>query len=272
MTVETHVRQALDRVRDEQAVVTEKQTAYGRFVREIEQLSVDTPSGTQATRQATAGQQTTAGSVATMQSSGTGGSDRCERVREQFATTVRPHSTADVDDGETLLEAIAAELSEQVAVALAPQNATVGFTAGIKNGVLSEVTQRRSELRAMERALDREAESLVEATDTLDDVLGWIVEVNETPLTELGFEALRARHDRLDEFREECATVARDRQSVLRATTTGDGEAGIAHQDLAACLYDAFPVAYPILSTVARVIEVCDRCQRAIRAHLVRRV
>ncbi|EMA53190.1 DUF7260 family protein [Halococcus salifodinae] len=269
MTVETHVEAALDRVRDERAVVTEKQTAYGQFVREIEQLSVDTPSSTQATRQ------TTAGSIATMQAGGAGGvggSDRCEEVREEFAATVRPHSTADVDDGETLLEAIAAELSEQVAMALAPRNATVGFTAGLKNGVLSEITQRRSELRAMAGALDREAESLDEAKGVLDDVLGWIVEANETPLTELGFDELRSRHDRLAEFRDRCDGLARDRQSVLRATTTGDGEAGIAHQELVACLYDAFPVAYPILSTVARVIEVCDRCQQAIRTHLVRRV
>ena len=98
----------------------------------------------------------TTGPVATMHSTLSGSSKSRKQVRELFAETVRPHSTAAVEDSETLLETIVAELSDQVAVALAPQNATTGFTAGLKQGVLSEAAQRRQELRAMKRALDRE--------------------------------------------------------------------------------------------------------------------
>jgi hypothetical protein len=265
MTVETHVEQALARVREEQVAIEGKQTAYKHFVSGVEKTSVE-PSTTQH------GLQTTTGPVATMHSTPSGRSESRKQVRELFADTVRPHSTADIADTESLPETIAAELSEKIAVALAPQNVTTGFTSNLKNGILSEVAQRQHELRAMERALDREEESLVGAKDVTDEVLQWIVDVNETRLTELDFEALRVRHDRLDGFHDHCATVVRERQSLLHATTSADGKAGIAQQELVKCLYVAFPVTYPVLSTVVRVEQVCDECQRAIRDHLVRRV
>ena len=73
------------------------------------------------------------------------------------------------------------------------------------------------------------------------------------------------------EFHDRCETVARERQSLLHATTSADAQVGIAHQELVTCLYVAFPVAYPVLSTAVRVEQVCEECQRAIRDHLVRR-
>jgi hypothetical protein len=265
MTVETHIQQALDRVREEQDAIDGKQTAYKRFVSGVEKTSTDPPTTQRGDLQTTS-------PVATMSSTPSGGSKNRERVRELFSKTVSPRSTADIDDPETLLETIAAELSDQVAVALAPQNATTGFTAGLKQGVLSEAAQRRRELRAMGRALDRERASLVAAEDTIDEILEWIVDANETALTELGFEALRARHERLDEFHDRCGTIARERQPLLHASTSADAQIGIAHQELMKCLYVTFPVAYPVLSTVVRVEQVCDECQRAIRDHLIRRV
>jgi hypothetical protein len=266
MSIETHTEWALDRVREEQGAVDGKQTAYGRFVRAVQNISVETPTENRGSLQ------TTAGLVATMHSATSGESDRSKQVRELFADMVRPHSTADIEHSETLLETIAAELSDQLAVALSPQNATAGFTAGVKNGVLSEAAQRRRELRAMEYALDREEASLVEAKDAFDDVLQWIIEANETRLLTLDFEALRTYHDRLDKFHARCETVTRKRQSLLHATTSAEGQAGISQRELVECLYVAFPVRYPVLSTVVRVEQVCNRCQRALRDHLVRRV
>lgn len=262
MTVDTHVEQALDRVRDEQVAIEGKQTAYKRFVSGVEQISVE-PSTTHSFQTAT-------GPVATMHSTSSGTSRK--QVRELFDDTVRPHSTADIDDTETLLETIATELTDQIAVALAPQNATTGFADGLKSGVLSEAAQRQHELQAMERALDREEASLVGGKDETDEILQWTIEANETALTELGFEALRTRYDQLDGFRGRCEAIVQERQSLLHATTSVDGQTGIAHQQLVDCLYVAFPVAYPVLSTVLRVEHVCDECQQAIRDHLIRRV
>ena len=214
----------------------------------------------------------TTGPVATMHSTLSGSSKSRKQVRELFAETVRPHSTAAVEDSETLLETIVAELSDQVAVALAPQNATTGFTAGLKQGVLSEAAQRRQELRAMKRALDREEASLVEAKDTIDEVLEWIIATNETALTEFEFVTLRARHELLGQFRDQCETTAQERQLLLHSTTSAEAQAGIVHHELMRCLYVAFPVTYPILSTVVQVEQICDGCQCVVREHLVRRV
>lgn len=265
MTVNTHIQQALDRAREEQDAIEGKQIAYRRFVSSVEKTSTETLTTQRG------GLQTTTSPVATASLTPSAGSKSRKQVRELFADTVRPHSTADIEDAETLLETIAAELSDQIAVALAPQNATEGFAVGLKNSILSEAAQRRRELRAMERALDREETALNEAKDTIDEVLQWIVEANETQLTELGFEALRARHDRLDEFYDQCETIARERQSLLHATTSADAQVGIVHQELVKCLYVAFPVTYPVLSTIVRIEQVCDECQRVVRDHLVRR-
>lgn len=266
MTIDTHIQQALDRVREERDAIEGKQTAYKRFVSGVETISADPMAPSQG------GHQTTGGPIATMHATPPSNSTSQAQVRERFAETVCPHSTADIDDPETLLETIAAELTDQIAVALAPQNATTSFAAGLKNSVLSEATQRQSELRAMKNALDREQASLVRATESIDEVLQWIVDANETALTDLDFEALRTRYDRLDGFHGQCETVARERQSLLHATTSADGKAGIAHQELINSLYAAFSVAYPVLSTVVRIEQVRNQCQRAIRDHLVRRV
>lgn len=100
MTVKTHIEQALARVRDEQVAIAEKQTAYKQFISEIEQLAVESASKPRGALQ------TTTGSVVTMHATGASGSDGCKRVREIFADTVRPHSTADVEDSGTLLETL----------------------------------------------------------------------------------------------------------------------------------------------------------------------
>jgi hypothetical protein len=263
MTVETHIQQAIDRVHEEQTATDGKQEAYKRFVTGVEEVAVETPTAQRG------GLRT--GPAATVAASSSGGSKSREQVRELFAETVRPHSTADVDDPETLLETIGVELSEQVAMALAPRNMT-GFTTNLKQGVLSEAAQRRHELRAMEHALDREEASLAAANDSMSEVLAWIVDTNETALTDCGFEALQARHERLDGFHDRCGTIARERQSLLHATTSADAQAGIAHQELMNCLYDGFPVACPVLSTLVRIEQLCNECQRSVRNHLIRRV
>lgn len=70
----------------------------------------------------------------------------CRRVRRAFEETVRPHSTADVENGEPLLESVRAD---------------------------------------------------------------------ETPLSALGFETLRCRHETLADHRERCQRLADRRQAFL---------------------------------------------------------
>lgn len=260
MPVETHVDRARTRAEAEREAIEAKAEAFEAFCDRVSVVrAVSAPAATGAT--ATAGTQLRTDSA---------GEDRCRAVRTAFAETVRPHSVADVDEAEPLLETVREELTDAVAVALAP---TTGarFTAELKRMVLAETRARRAETAALREALDRERTHLREATETVDEVTAWLAEADETPLSDLGFDALEARHDRLAGHRTRCERLARDRQGFLRETTTEAGDAGIRHRDLVPYLYRDFPVDHPVLATAARLDDVCSDCQQAVRDHLVRR-
>lgn len=187
-----------------------------------------------------------------------------------FAETIRPHSVADLDDPESLLETIREEFTDAVAVALAPTT-EASFTPELKQMVLAEAQSRRAEATALQNALERENTHLNEAAAAVDDIIGWIVNANETPLIDLGFDALQQRHEILASHRASCEDVARDRQEFLKETTNNGVDAGVRHRSLIPYLYQDFPVDHPVLATVATLDETCEECQRTVRDHLVRR-
>jgi len=284
--VETHVHRARDRAGSEAEAFEARVDAYERFHDRVADVPADPSTadiptdattaraGRTAPATRTAGTTTSsagpAGSSGTQRFVGASTVDRCETVRTAFAETVLPESVADVEDAEPLLETIRTELSEQVAVALASTTGTT-FSSEVKRGVLAEAESRKREAAVVRRALDREASSLDAAATLVDDVTTWIEEADETPLSELGFDALRERHRQLSAFRDRCDGTVRDRQSTLRATTSYELEAGVRHRAVVDFLYVDFPVDYPVLSTAARLDATCRSCQRAVRDHLVRR-
>lgn len=260
MAVETHVHRARERVAAEREVVAGKREAFATFRDRVDEIPADGgPEG--------AGPVLAAGPPLHERSSTGGG---CRAVREAFAKTVRPNSVADEDDAEPLLETLRAELTDAIALALAPTTETA-LTDELAAMIHSETASRQSEAALLERALEREAAQLASAERTIDEVTGWIVEADETPLRDLGFEGLRARHRRLSRHRERCGDLASERQSFLAATTGQGDDGAVGHRDLAEYCYASFPVDYPVLSTVATLVETCQHCQRAVRAHLVAR-
>jgi len=261
MTLQTRIHDAGTRVRNEQDAVEAKLDAIDRFIDRVEGC---TPGPTPAS---SGGVATTVG---TLSQHGRGGGDTCETVRQAFAETVRPHSLDDVEETESLQETIQVELSESIAVALAPTTNT-GFTPKLKRAVLAETRARRAETEALRRALQREADEVADARAEVDEVVEWVVAADETPLTELGFEELRHRHERLETYRDRCETVAKRRQSFLAGATNNGLEAGIDHRRLGPYIYRDFPTDHPVLTTVARLDDACRECQRAVRDHLVRR-
>lgn len=80
-----------------------------------------------------------------------------------------------------------------------------------------------------------------------------------------------ARHDIYSTHRERCGDVLGDRQAVLDGRSC-EGEVVLSHRGLVEGLYAGFPIGYPILATSARLIELCEEWQRAVRAHIVRRI
>jgi len=110
------------------------------------------------------------------------------------------------------------------------------------------------------------------AGETVEEITGWIVDTDETPLTDLGFQGLRRRHEALARHRDRCEELATQRQEFLERTTSRSAEAGIRHRSLVPHLDQEFPMDHPLLVTVARLDDACAECQRAVRRHLVRRV
>ncbi|WP_425499739.1 DUF7260 family protein [Halorarum halobium] len=119
------------------------------------------------------------------------------------------------------------------------------------------------------RALEREAARLEDAGAVVDEITTWIAATDETPLSALDFDDLRARHETLAAHRERCAGLVRQRQAFLGSATSRGGEIGVSHRSLIPSVYRDFPVDHPLLATVARVDRTCAECQRAVRSHLV---
>lgn len=261
-SVETHVDRAAARVREERTALESKGAAYEAFVRRVAAVPAESaPSGQPGAAVATGTQFRTEAR----------GSDRCRAVREAFAETVRPHSVADVDDAESLSTTIRNELTDAVADVLAPTTDAV-FTPETKRAIVAEARTQRAGVAVTERALDREAASLDDAAAVVEAVTSWVAGAERTPLSELGFDALRNRHRTLAAHRERCEAAVADRQTFLRESTGRTAAVEVGHRALARYLYQELPVKYPVLSTVTRFDGVCESCQRAVRAHLVRRV
>ena len=262
MALDTYIEQARTRARSEQEAIDEKLRSYETFIRRGQELQPNQTPSSMA-------RLTTAGG-ATYLSADASNSDGCRTVRTIFAETIRPHSVADVDGTESLLETIREEFTDEIAVALASTTAA-SFTPELKQMVLAEARSRRSEATALQNALEREDEHLTDADETVDDIIDWIVDANESPLTDLGFDALQQRHETLASHRDRCEEVARDRQMFLQKTTNNGIDAGVRHRSLIQYLYQDFPVDHPVLATVAALDDTCRECQRTVRNHLVRR-
>lgn len=262
MVVDTYIEQARTRARSEQEAIAEMRDAYKAFIRRVQkQQPEQTPSS--------AAGLTTAGGVTHLSADGSC-TDGCRSVRRAFVETIRPHSVADIDQTESLLETIREEFTDAIAVALAPTTEAL-FTPNLKQMVLAEAQSRRAEATALRKALEREEAHLDDASDAVDDMVAWIVDANETPLTDLSFDTLQQRHETLASHRDYCKEVARDRQEFLQKTTNNGVDAGVRHKSLMPYLYQDFSVDHPVLATVTTLDETCQECQRTVRDHLVRR-
>ncbi len=257
MTVETHLNRARELVASERTTIADKHDAFGSFTERVSDLSAGGPQVEQV------GQAVAGGISAKSVGHGT---DQRERVRSAFAETVGQYTGAG-----SVLASLQQELGEEVALALAPTT-NASFTPQLQQQLLSRITAREQELVVTDSALERELNSVEEHLEAVDSAVTWLVETDETPLSEVGFDTLQSRHEQLDEFRQVCIERTESRQELLAATTSQSGRVGVSHRSLVGSLYEDFPVDYPVLATIARLLDVCDKAQQAVRAHLARRV
>ncbi len=253
-------------VGDERDHIDEMLAAFDRFADGVRRLPTESPSP--SARSTTFGTGPP-GSISAAVGGRSASDDTTRRVRSLFAETVCPYSIEDVDEPEPLLVTIREELSPEIALAVAPSTDRV-FTTDLQAAICSAVDQSQAELRAMRQGLDTEADSLRAADDLRRELADWIDD--RPPCSELGFEALSRRHERLADFRQQCDALAADRQSTLHGTTNHTATASLSHSTLVEYLYQPLPVDYPVLSAVAHLTDYCESRQRTVRRHLTQRV
>jgi len=251
---------AIERAASERDRIEEKVAAFGEFRERV--VDVSTDASGRGSRSARSGQ--SAGGTLAVGTTASSSADGAATVREAFGETVLPYADAD-----SMQEAMADELSPELTAALSP--AAGGFSTGLKRQLVSQADQRRTECRLLADGIEGERDRVREIADELDEILDWLATADETPLLQLGFEELRARHDRLDGFRETCDRLAAERQAAIRETRN-DGLTGIREAELIDHLYGEFGDAHPVLADLAEIDALLADCQRAVRKHLSARV
>ncbi|MUV90230.1 hypothetical protein GJ629_10290 [Halapricum sp. CBA1109] len=257
MSVETTVDRARERVARERTWTAEKRTAIESFREVVADFETGLPVGGQAV-----------GGPTTVATQSTTGGASVSAVLDAFEEHVGQYSGDHDDRTESVHAAVAEELSDEVAVSLCGGDSAGVLTPPLKQAILSTATKRLGELGVTVRALDREADSLSRAGETMDDVVDWLVEHNPTPLTDLGFDALRERHETLADHREALDALARRRQETVRSVTGGPEQVGIEHRVLIEYVYADAAADYPVLATAARFDDLCANAQRTVRRHL----
>jgi hypothetical protein len=261
MTVDTYIGAARARVRAEQEAIDAKRDAFETFIKRVEEISIEQPTASSI------GMTTTVG---TQQRSTQTTDSGCRKVLTAFADTIRPHSIEDIDTDEPLLETIRTEFTDSIAVALAPAT-EASFTPELKQALVAETEARRTEATVFNQALDREMDQLDRADNIVDRITGWLDRSREPPVSAIGFNALKLRHETLDNHRSRCDEFAQHRQEFFEETTNNGIKAGIRHRQFIPHLYGELPVDHPVLATVAQLDAACKKRQRAVRDQLTRR-
>ncbi|MFC6719621.1 hypothetical protein ACFQGT_13465 [Natrialbaceae archaeon GCM10025810] len=233
------------------------------------QLRLVRPLSTERARARKGGSSADGSGAATAANSIESTPDRRARVRRLFAETILPHSTEEATD-DPLERVIAVEFTEDVATAL---TAPAGrFTPELKSTILERIAHKRRRAVALERALRAEARSLRRASEPIDEIVDWLRATAERSLVRCDFDDLRAKHERLESFRDRLRSIAVDRQDQLHRRSGATGSIGVRHRTLCPHLYGGLSSQYPVLATTARLYGICAGCQRSVRDHLTRRV
>ncbi|UPV99738.1 hypothetical protein M0R88_14610 [Halorussus gelatinilyticus] len=251
---------AVERAASERDRIEEKVAAFGEFRERVADVPAD--AGGRGSRTARSGR--SAGGTLAVGTTASSSADGTATVREAFGETVLAYADAD-----SMQEAMADELSPELTAALSP--AAGEFSTGLKRQLVSRADQRRKECRLLADGIEGERERIRAIADEFEGILDRLATADETPLLQLGFEELRARHDRLAAFRETCDRLATERQAAIRETRN-DGLIGIREAELIAHLYGEFTDSHPVLADLAELDALLADCQFAVRKHLCARV
>lgn len=253
--VAVHVREATSLLTEECERLRAERDAFEAFTRRVATLETSEAS---AAVPATGGITTTATALP---------DDGLEEVREAYRETVMAVPHYEADYGEPLVDSVAAEFGEDVAVAVVDGGR---LTPQLKSALLEGSREAQRSRTALRSSLEAEAESLERSAAELAEVDAEREAIaDRAPLPERSFEALEADWRRLGELADRCRGVVAERQATLRdrSPTTPPTV-----PDLQAYLYDDLSVDYPVLADASALVEAVESARSRLLRSLTRRV
>ena len=248
--------------RDERRRTERQRRGFERFRRTVAETETVDIGGVGV---ATGASSTTGPSSVGWTASASTATDGCRRVRAAFEESVLPH----VDDASGGVHAaIAAELSGEVAVALAAEGGGNRFTDPLRRAVLDCVDQRLAESRVMLRVLERELSSLDDAIEVVKRVAASLPSVDKSDRLLCADAELWARRRRTTALEADLDEAIQERQSTLDTVTASDVKAGIGHDAVVEYLFGDRETTYPALDGLARTVRECRRRRDVIDAAL----
>lgn len=246
------IADAIHAADSESDILDSEQTAYRRFVGQLD--GIDVADSESATATGISEMQTIAVEPMSVDVS-------LKAAREAYRETVMGTPHYDSEYGESLREHVAIEFGSAVATQFADGHAlTPLLRRSLRDGA-DKAIQQRSELL---KSLKSERRSLRRCQDTLVDVQACLNEIH-TRLDEEPDATIRCEIDtRLATLESECETVLARRQQHI------DTRSGILLTDdntgFAEYLYDDLDSYFPILAAVTECIETIRTCRiRSLR-------
>lgn len=251
--VKARLTAAAKRVATERQRTADELEALRAFDRKVRSIAVDSPTADSGGSTATA---VTVGTPAT----GVG----LKNVRRAYEATVMdvPHYSEEY--GDSYAESLRGEFSPSIASALIDGQR---LDNRCKQAVLSAAADSRTRRESLLETLETEAESLATAMETLVDIEAELPTLAVETDTDKSFGALDARRARLGVLEETCNEILERRQHAIfeqRQTFVLPNDA----PDIAKYIYQECPFDYPVMSSVAvlvnRIGNLRDRIERAM--------
>ena len=189
-----------------------------------------------------------------------------DSVTDAYRETVMAVDHYAADYGEPLGANLAAELGEDLAVAVVDGDR---FTPPLQSALVEASREASQHRAAFLRTLEDEATALAGAAERLEALEAERSSAAGASLTDRSFEELVAVWEELGEVADRVRTVAADRQAAIRsrsaAGTPGDLE-------LHEYLYDSLPVTHPVLAEAARLLEGVETARSRVLRAITQRV
>ena len=188
-------------------------------------------------------------------------------VTDAYRETVMGVDHFEAEYGEGLATNVSAELSPEVAAALADEERLTPQLRGALVTQAREAAVRREELLD---ALDGEAAALGSAGERLRDVEGSIEDIESTRFLDYSFEELQAAYGRLQLLRDDCEDVLATRQETVHGDSPGPERTnGPAFRQY---VYDSLDVSFPVLADGTELLDRIDDAESKVVRSLLRRV